>query len=83
MHNESSDVFQELYVLEACSLYRPRTTAGHTRCPPRRVAYALQEPLKGELERLQREQIIVPAGIDETLEWCISFVLVATANGKV
>ena len=38
----------------------------------RRVTYVLQEPLKDELERPQRQQIIVPLAMDETLEWCIA-----------
>ena len=50
---------------------------------PKRVAYILQEPLKEELERLKRQQIIVPLYMDETSEWCYSFVLVPKANGKV
>ena len=50
---------------------------------PRRVAYALQEPLWEEQERLQKKQIIVPLDADETSEWCSSFVLVPKANVKV
>ena len=52
---------------------------------PRRVAYALQlqKPLKEEPNRLQKQQIIVPVDVDETLEQCNSFVLVPRANGKV
>ena len=37
--------------------------------PPRRLAYALQEPLKEELNRLHKQQIIVPLGVDEMSEW--------------
>ena len=40
--------------------------------PLRRVAYGFQVPLKEELERLQRQQIIIPQGMDETSEWCNS-----------
>ena len=43
----------------------------------------LQEPLKKELDRLQKQQIIMPLGVDETSEWCNSFVLGPKANGKV
>ena len=46
------------------------------------MAYALQKPFE-ELERLQKQDIIAPLGIDETSEWCNSFVLVPKANGKV
>ena len=51
--------------------------------PPRHVAYALQEPFKEELRRLQEMDIITLLGIDETTKWCHSFVLVLKANGKV
>ena len=50
---------------------------------PRKVAYALQEPFKEELHRLQKQWIIVPLGVDETLEWCNSFVIVLKANNKL
>ena len=50
---------------------------------PRRVVFVLQEPLKEELERLQKQQIIVPLGMDETLEWCNIFVLVPNVNGRL
>ena len=51
--------------------------------PPRCVAYALQKPFKEELEQLQKMDIITPLGVDKTVEWCNSFVLVPKANGKV
>ena len=44
--------------------------------------YALQKPLKEELERLQKQQVVLPLGIDEALEWSKSFVLVVKVNGK-
>ena len=47
------------------------------------MAYALQKPFREELERLQEQDIIAPLGVDETSEWCKSFVLVSKANGKV
>ena len=51
--------------------------------PPRCVAYALQKPFKEELECLQKMDIITPLGVDETSEWCNSFVMVPKANSKV
>ena len=51
--------------------------------PLRRVAYLLQELLQVELDRLQKQQIIIPLDFDETSEWCNSFMLVPKANGKV
>ena len=40
------------------------------------VAYALQEPFTKELGRLQDQQILIPVRLDETEEWCNSFVIV-------
>ena len=34
--------------------------------PPRKVAYVLQQPLKEELEQVQKQQIIVLLGVDNT-----------------
>ena len=51
--------------------------------PPKRVSYALQEPLWEKLDRLSKQQIIVYIDVDETSEWCNSFMLVLKANGKV
>ena len=48
-----------------------------------RLVHALQEPLKEVLEWLWKQQIIVPLGVNEMLEWCNSFVLVPKANCKV
>ena len=49
----------------------------------RRVAYTLQEPIKDELDRLQKQEIIVTLNMNETSKWCNSFALVPKANGKV
>ena len=40
---------------------------------PIRVAYAPQDPLCEELDRLQKQQIIVLLDVDETSEWCKNF----------
>ena len=47
------------------------------------VAYALQKLFKEELEKLQRQDIIAPLGMNQTSERCNSFALVPKANGKV
>ena len=49
---------------------------------PRRLAYTLQEPLKEELAKIQK-QIMVNLGVDEISEWCNRFVLVLKPNGKL
>ena len=45
--------------------------------------YPLQKPIEEEVGRLQRQQIIVSLSVDDTLEWCSSFVLVPKANGII
>ena len=47
------------------------------------MAYALQQPFKEELDRLQKKQIIVPLDVDKASEWCDSFIMVPNVNGKV
>ena len=71
-----------MFNLKTHLVYRSNMTSSHTRHPSI-VACVLQESLMEDLERLQKQQIIVPLGMNETLEWCISFILVSKANGKV
>ena len=47
------------------------------------MAYTLWKPFKEELKHLQEIDIITLLGVEETLEWCNSFVLVPKANAKV
>ena len=51
--------------------------------PVCRVAHSLQEPLKQELDRLIKQGIIVPLGIDEPSELVNSFRCVRKPNGKI
>ena len=52
-------------------------------CPIQKVAYALEQPLKEELDRLQKQQITVPLEVAETSQWCNSFVPIPKVNGRV
>ena len=72
-----------MYTCCSIQAYRVRIATSHTRCPSKRVVYVLQEPLKEELDRLQKQQIIMLLGVDEMLEWCSSSILVPKVNGKV
>ena len=47
------------------------------------MVYVLQKPFEEELKWLQKQDIIPPLGVDETAEWCKSFLLVPKANGRV
>ena len=51
--------------------------------PIRRVAHALQEPLRLELEKLVDEGILQKLKIDEKSEWLTSFVCVKKPNGSI
>ena len=51
--------------------------------PLRHVVYTLQKPFQEELERQQKQDIIAPLEVDETSEWCSSFVLLPKAYGKL
>ena len=51
--------------------------------PLKFAAYALQKPFEEELEQLQKQDIITPLGMGETVEWCKNSVLVPKPNGKV
>ena len=51
--------------------------------PVCRVAQALQQPLKKELDRLVDHGIIRKLGVDEPSEWVNMFVCVKKPNGKI
>ena len=51
--------------------------------PIRRVAHALQQPLRLELEKLVDEGILRKLKIDERSEWLNSFVYVRKSNGSI
>ena len=51
--------------------------------PVRRVPHAMQGPLKNELDKLVKEEILHKVDISETIEWLNSFVCVKKPNGKL
>ena len=51
--------------------------------PVRRVPHAMQEPLKNELDKLVKEEILNKVDISELIEWLNSFVCVKKPNGKL
>ena len=42
-----------------------------------------EKTFKEELEQFQKQDIITPLDMDETLEWCNSFVLLPNPNGEI
>ena len=83
IHNTFGNVFNGIGYFKGTFSLQLRPNSKSYQVLPRHVAYELQKPFKEELEQLQEMDIIAPLGIDETAEWCNSFVLVPKANGKV
>ena len=83
IHNVFDNVFNGIGCFEGTFSLYLKPDSKPFQAPPRHVAYALQKPFKDELDWLQKLDIIIPLWVDETLEWCNSFVLVPKTNGKV
>ena len=82
IHMRFGNSFNGIGCFEGTFLLQLKPDSKPYQAPPRCVAYALQKPFKEELKCLQEMDIITPLGVDKTLEWCNSFVLVPKANGK-
>ena len=83
INNELSDVFTGIGCSEGTFKLTVKEDSHPYKTSPRRVAYAIQQFLKEEFDRLQEQQINVPLDVDETLEWCNRLVLVPKANSKL
>ena len=83
VHNVFDNVFNSIGCFEGTFSLQLKPDSKPYQATPRHVAYALQKPFKDELNWLQKMDIITCLGIDETVEWCNSSVLVPKANGKV
>ena len=55
IHNDFSDVFTGIGCFDGTFKLQVREGSHLYQAPPRRVAYTLQEPLKEELERFQKQ----------------------------
>ena len=83
IHKDFGDVFNGIGCFESTFSLQQKPDRKPYHALLRCMAYAFQKPFQEELERLQKQDIIAPLGVDETPEWCNSFVLVSKANGKV
>ena len=83
IHDTFGDIFNCIGCFKGTFSLQLKPGSRPYQVPPRCVAYALQKICKEELEHLQKMDIITPLGVDETAEWCNSFVLVPKANSKV
>ena len=83
IHDRFGNIFNGMGCFDSMFSSQLKPNSKPYQAPPRCVAYAVQKPFKEELECLQKMDNITPLRVDETLEWCNSFVLVPKANGKV
>ena len=71
---EHADLFTGVGCLEGKVHIHLKEGVTPYQAPPRRVAYSMQDPLKEELDRLVKENILVKLDADTKSEWCNSFV---------
>ena len=83
LQRDFEDVFNGIDCFDGTFSLLLKPNSKPYQAPPRCMVYYLQKPFKEELKMLQKQDIIAPLGVDETAEWCNSFVLVPKANGKV
>lgn len=77
---EYSDLFQGLGCLSGEHTIRVDKSVPPVIHPCRKVPFALQKPLKDELDRMENLEVIEK--IDEPTEWVSSLVIVEKKNGK-
>ena len=65
VHDTFGDVFNGIGCFKGTFSLQLKPDSKQYQAPPRCVAYALQKPLKEELEHLQRMDIITPLQVDE------------------
>ena len=83
IHEMYGEVFKGIGCFKGTFSLQLKPNSKPYQVPPRCIAYVLQKPFKEELQWLQELYIIMPLVVDETAEWCNSFVLVPKANGNV
>ena len=83
LQREFKDVFNGIECFNHTFSLQVKPDSKPYQVPPRCIGYALQQPFKEELECPKQQDIITPLGINETDEWCNSFVLVPKLNRKV
>ena len=83
VHNEFNDVFTGLSCFNETFSLQVNEGAKPYQTHLMYMVYVLQKQFKDELDWLQKQQIIVHLGEDDTSEWCKSFVLVSKPNRSV
>ena len=80
IHQDFDDVFNGVWCFEGIFSFQVKDGSQLYQAPPKKVSVCTAGGLKEMMERLQKQQIIVPLGIDETSEWYNSFILVHKVN---
>ena len=83
IYKDFDDVLNGIGCIEGTFSWQLKPDSKPYQAPPRCMEYTLQKLFQEELEKLQKQDIIAPLGVDKTSEWCNSFVLVPKAYGKV
>ena len=68
IHNDFSGIFTGIGCFKGMFKLQVREGSHLHQALPRKVTNALQEPLQEELDKLQKQEIIVLLDIDETFE---------------
>ena len=74
IHNKFNDLFSGIGCFEVIFSLQVKVGSHWHMEPPMRVAYALQKPLKEDLEWLHKHQLIVSLSVDDTMaqQFCFS-----------
>ena len=83
MHHEFSDVFNGIECFKGTFSLQIKDDAKPYQALLRHVVYALNDPFKKELERLQDHQILTPLGVDKMAQWYNCYVIVPKPNSTV
>ena len=83
MSKEYSNVFQGIGCFKGECHIDVDTSVPPYVAPSRSVPLALREPLKKELDNMEKNGITKALEYDETSRWVNQFVCVSKANGKI
>ena len=78
-----NDVFTEIGCFKGTFSLQVKEGARSYQAPLSHAVYMLQKPFKDDVKRSQKQQVIVPLGMDERSERYSSFILVPNPNRKV
>ena len=81
--NEYKELYSGIGKLDGEINITQKASAVWSVAPVWRVGHYPSRTVKNELDKLVKQGIIVPFGIDKPTEWCNSFVCVWKPNGKI